>query len=677
MALTKIPRGLLDTGIADSSDATAITIDSSENVTFAGSVTVPTTAYVGTSIVHQGDTNTSIDFAADDIKIYAGGIQHILFDGSIVINEGGADVDLRIESDNNTNAFFLDGATGNIGIGATPKTWNSSWESLQIGERSVFFSQASTTTGIGENVYYDAGGWKAFATATGSLYQLSGGNHHFYTMASVSADATSSPSEKFTILNNGKVGIGINAPSYQLDVRTGNNWGIVHSDGTRKVATYIDSNGNDGLYTINSMPLALGTGGTAQLQLDTAGTLRVGNPAGVPTPGSGWDANLDAIQVGEASAFRSGDSDYSAATYVSTNLYQTGGGDKLLNGTDFAAQYVQQGGNHYFYTYENGSANATPAAASNDLANPLLIYKGGGLQISGGSAGNTANGKAGIFWGGAPQDGADYCIRRTNDAWSGSNYAQLLIDWDTGVKIDVGNNAYGKSFLEVNGPITTFPDFEPHDYGDLTDWSTKGISVNLHPSLEASGNAIDHCDNARNMGIRALVHQSTTSSTNRPTGYGTIWCDQHYYSNLSGSKGAAYVMQKVVGHSATPLEYRRNTSTSNGQTWGSWYTVDHTAVSDVREKKNIVDAPDQLENLKKIRVRKFDFKNEVEPDDQLGMIAQELDTTLPEYVWKQYDKDTGEVLEDLMWRIRYKDMIPMLIKSIQELSAEVEALKAK
>ena len=38
MALTKIPRGLLDTGIADSSDATAITIDSSENVTFAGNI---------------------------------------------------------------------------------------------------------------------------------------------------------------------------------------------------------------------------------------------------------------------------------------------------------------------------------------------------------------------------------------------------------------------------------------------------------------------------------------------------------------------------------------------------------------------------------------------------------------------------------------------------------------
>ena len=138
---------------------------------------------------------------------------------------------------------------------------------------------------------------------------------------------------------------------------------------------------------------------------------------------------------------------------MSTNIYQTGGGDKLLNGTDFAAQYLQQGGNHYFYGYNNGSADATPAVDANDNANPLIIYKGGGISLSGGSVSSTNNGKAGIFWHGNPANGADYCIRRTNDAWSGSNYAQLLIDWDTGVKIDVGNSAYGKSYLEVNGNI--------------------------------------------------------------------------------------------------------------------------------------------------------------------------------------------------------------------------------
>ena len=38
MATQKIDRNMLNTGIVDNSNATAITIDSSENVTFAGAI---------------------------------------------------------------------------------------------------------------------------------------------------------------------------------------------------------------------------------------------------------------------------------------------------------------------------------------------------------------------------------------------------------------------------------------------------------------------------------------------------------------------------------------------------------------------------------------------------------------------------------------------------------------
>ena len=41
--------------------------------------------------------------------------------GSIVFNEDSKDFDFRVESDNNANAFFIEGSTGNVGIGtATP-----------------------------------------------------------------------------------------------------------------------------------------------------------------------------------------------------------------------------------------------------------------------------------------------------------------------------------------------------------------------------------------------------------------------------------------------------------------------------------------------------------------------------------------------------------------------------
>jgi len=44
-----------------------------------------------------------------------------LLDGAVTINESGADVDFRVESDDDQNAIFVDGASGNTGFGtATP-----------------------------------------------------------------------------------------------------------------------------------------------------------------------------------------------------------------------------------------------------------------------------------------------------------------------------------------------------------------------------------------------------------------------------------------------------------------------------------------------------------------------------------------------------------------------------
>ncbi len=40
-------------------------------------------------------------------------------DGAVVFNESGADVDFRVEADNDTNALFIEGANGNVGVGNT------------------------------------------------------------------------------------------------------------------------------------------------------------------------------------------------------------------------------------------------------------------------------------------------------------------------------------------------------------------------------------------------------------------------------------------------------------------------------------------------------------------------------------------------------------------------------
>ena len=61
MALTKISRGLLNTGLADSSDATAITISSAEKVTVANSLNAPTS--VQTPLIEFRDGDDAIAIA--------------------------------------------------------------------------------------------------------------------------------------------------------------------------------------------------------------------------------------------------------------------------------------------------------------------------------------------------------------------------------------------------------------------------------------------------------------------------------------------------------------------------------------------------------------------------------------------------------------------------------------
>ena len=77
-------------------------------------------------IQHIGDDDTFIEFQTDNINIQAGGVDFIKIteDDSqdmIVFNEGSADVDFRVESNNKTHAIFVDAGNDRVAIGhSTP-----------------------------------------------------------------------------------------------------------------------------------------------------------------------------------------------------------------------------------------------------------------------------------------------------------------------------------------------------------------------------------------------------------------------------------------------------------------------------------------------------------------------------------------------------------------------------
>ena len=68
MALQKVNRNLLNTGVSDSSDATAITIDSSEDVTLAGSLTSGTSVTAPSGFL--GGSNGGIRIHAGGTKFF-------------------------------------------------------------------------------------------------------------------------------------------------------------------------------------------------------------------------------------------------------------------------------------------------------------------------------------------------------------------------------------------------------------------------------------------------------------------------------------------------------------------------------------------------------------------------------------------------------------------------------
>lgn len=113
MALTKISRSLLDTGISDSSDATAITIDSSENVGLGARLSVGTTTVGGgnTKIVATGGTDNYLQLVSNTgsggISLGNAGANLLIYTHTGALGSESFTERMRITSD------------GNVGVGTT------------------------------------------------------------------------------------------------------------------------------------------------------------------------------------------------------------------------------------------------------------------------------------------------------------------------------------------------------------------------------------------------------------------------------------------------------------------------------------------------------------------------------------------------------------------------------
>jgi len=242
-----------------SSDA----LNGEANLTFDG-----TDLGVSAKIFHIGDTDTYIKFTDDDINIQAGGVNFVDFtedtQNDVTFNEGGVDIDFRVESANNTHMLFVDGGNDRVGIGATPSCElhvsgvdpriradstpgnHPGFELSEYGTRKwVIYNDPDE----GHNIIFKSDRDLMQVTQTGDLYLQSSGS------AGISVDKNYSDTDGATI-----AGMDIDFDKTGASTTTNTMYGIkVDMDNTTA------TNGNNymyGLYVTPTLTHAADAGGT-------------------------------------------------------------------------------------------------------------------------------------------------------------------------------------------------------------------------------------------------------------------------------------------------------------------------------------------------------------------------------------------------------------------------------
>lgn len=105
----------------------------------------------------------------------------------------------------------------------------------------------------------------------------------------------------------------------------------------------------------------------------------------------------------------------------------------------------------------------------------------------------------------------------------------------------------------------------------------------------------------------------------------------------------------------------------NGNAWLNVYSYGYPSPSDIRIKDNIKDNKLGLKFLNKVKTKQYTYKNGDDKRIRYGMIFQEIEKLIKE--------DSGLLVKGEVNCLNYIEFIPIIIKSIQQLSKIVNKLE--
>ncbi|MEO8069452.1 MAG: tail fiber domain-containing protein, partial [Flavobacteriales bacterium] len=139
---------------------------------------------------------------------------------------------------------------------------------------------------------------------------------------------------------------------------------------------------------------------------------------------------------------------------------------------------------------------------------------------------------------------------------------------------------------------------------------------------------------------------------------------------------------RLGGGSVTPAADNAITLGQAGLRWTNVFATSGVVnTSDAREKKDIRPLNYGLAEVLKLKPVRFRWKNNPVDGDKLGLIAQDLQLVLPETVvdkaWQTNEEGSHTQVPAERLGVYYSDIIPVLIKAIQEQQQEIEGLRTE
>jgi hypothetical protein len=190
-------------------------------------------------------------------------------------------------------------------------------------------------------------------------------------------------------------------------------------------------------------------------------------------------------------------------------------------------------------------------------------------------------------------------------------------------------------------------------------------------------NTTGNYNSAFGLGALSATTDSNNTGVGFQAGYGlTTGSSNTYIGYLATQSGVAVTNEIVVGANITGkgsnTAFIGGTSGAyNGANSATW-----SIISDERIKKNIVDVASGLDKILALRSVEFEYKENDKHD--VGFISQEYQLVFPSQVithaaneaQKQWVDDDGMVMGI------NQNLVPYLVKAIQELKAEFDAYRA-